>query len=356
MYKKRVLQFKRNSGVSRMSSNVVPMLQSKSPFAKPKRRRNAITEMKFEKGTETTLSWDEAVELFIAAKRTETEAERTVEFEQENLDSYRKIMVEQGIEPQVEGLTVDFLRNHFVAYMVDVKNYALNTINNRIKTIKRFFAYLHQEGWIQQNPADLLKVRSGQKPIIYSFTEEQVVTLLAQPDLTMFTGYRDYCMLYLMLDTGLRLGEVVRLDLIQIDLKQSYLIGVLGKSKRPRDVPFCDEVRKVLLKYLKIRGELPEPALFVTVDGTRLSGRTFQETLKKYGEQAKIQGVRVSPHTLRHSFAKMYILNGGDPYSLQEILGHTTQDMVKVYVNLWKPEKKLQHMKASPMRNLGRRK
>ncbi|HUC91975.1 MAG TPA: tyrosine-type recombinase/integrase [Paenibacillus sp.] len=339
-----------------MSSNVVPIFNEKNPFKKQKRRKNAIADMQSYRGPESTLSWEEAVGLFIQAKRTETASARTVEYEQENLDSYRKMMKEQGIEPQVEGLSVDFLRKHFVAYMVDEKEYALNTINNRIKTIKRFFAFLHREGWILQNPSEHLKIRSGQRPVIYSFTEEQVIALLDQPDQTTFTGYRDYCMLYLMLDTGLRLGEVLNLKINQADLKQCYLLGVLGKSKRPRDVPFCDDVRKVLLKYLKVRGEMPESALFVTVDGVPLSGRTFQETLKAYGEKAGIEGVRVSPHTLRHTFAKMYILNGGDPYSLQEILGHTTQDMVKVYVNLWKPEKKLQHTKASPMRNLRRKK
>jgi integrase/recombinase XerD len=111
----------------------------------------------------------------------------------------------------------------------------------------------------------------------------------------------------------------------------------------------------VLIKYLKVRGEIPNPTLFVSLDGLKMTGRTFQETLKEYGKRAGIKGVRVSPHTLRHTFAKMYILNGGDPYSLQEILGHTTQDMVKIYVNLWKPEKKIQHQKASPIRNLNRK-
>lgn len=339
-----------------MSNNVVPMVQDKNPFRKQKRRRNTLVDMQSYRGPESTLTWEEAVQIFIQAKRTETASERTVEYEKENLDNYRKMMLEQGVELQVEGLSIDFLRKHFVAYMVDEKKYALNTINNRIKTIKRFFAFLHREGWIQHNPTEHLKIRSGQKPVIYSFTEEQVVALLKQPDQSTFTGFRDYCIMMLMLDTGLRLGEVVSLQSKQVDFKQSYLIGVLGKSKRPRDVPFCDEVRKVLLKYVQIRGDIPEPVLFVTVDESPLSRRTLQDTIKAYGVQAGIEGVRISPHTLRHTFAKMYILNGGDPYSLQEILGHTTQDMVKIYVNLWKPEKKLQHMKASPMRNLVRKK
>ena len=238
--------------------------------------------------------------------------------------------------------------------MVVKKGYALNTINHRIASIKRFFGFLHREGWIRLNPAALLKQRRGHQTPIYSLAEEQIAVLLSQPDQNTFTGYRDYAMLTLILDTGLRLGEVVKLRLNQLDVKQCFLLGVTGKSKRPRDVPFCDEVRKILLKYIKIRGELPTDTLFVTIDGRPMQTRTFQEILQGYGKKAGIEGVRISPHTLRHTFAKMHILNGGDPYSLQEILGHTTQDMVKRYVNLWKPEKKVQHTKASPMRNFYR--
>jgi len=163
-------------------------------------------------------------------------------------------------------------------------------------------------------------------------------------------------MLTLMLDTGLRLGEVVTLKLNQVEMKSCFLTGVLGKSRRPRDVPFSDEVRKILMKYIKIRGELASDWLFVTIDGQALKIRTVQDIIQEYGAKAGIKDVRVSPHTLRHTFAKLYILNGGDPFSLQEILGHTTQDMVKRYVNLWKPEKKIQHAKASPLTHLFREK
>ena len=76
---------------------------------------------------------------------------------------------------------------------------------------------------------------------------------------------------------------------------------------------------------MKIRGELPTDTLFVTIDGRPMQTRTIKEILQGYGKKAGIEGVRISPHTLRHTFAKMYILNGGNPYSLQEILGHTTQ-------------------------------
>lgn len=336
-----------------MQSNIVSFPENQLR-PQNKRRNNLIVEKDSYKGSGSKLTWDEAVDIYIRAKKAETASERTVQFEKEVLANYKNIMLEQKIEPSVEDVTVEMLRQHFVMYMVETKGYALSTINNRISGVKRFFSFLHREGWITKNPAALLKLRSGHQTPIYSFTDEQVGSLLNQPDRNTFTGFRDYTMINLILDTGVRLGEIVNLRVNQVDFKQSFLLQVIGKSKRPRDVPFCEEVRKVLLKYVKIRGDLPIETLFVTIDGRPLKSRTFQEILQEYGEKAGIDGVRNSPHTLRHTFAKMYILNGGDPYSLQEILGHTTQDMVKRYVNLWKPEKKIQHTKASPMRNFHR--
>lgn len=335
-----------------MGSNLVSFSKEQP---KGQRRKNSIlVEINSFRGSGDKLNWDEAVEIYIAAKQSETASKRTVQYEKENLDSYKKIMTAQEIAPSVEDITVEALRKHFVLYMVDTKGYALNTINNRIKTLKRFFLFLHREGWIYKNPTILLKTRSGQQTPIYSLTEEQITALIDKMNRSTFTGYRDYSMLFLMLDTGIRLGEIVKLKVHQVDFKQCFLLGVIGKSRRPRDVPFCDEVRKVMTKYMQVRGTISSEHLFVTIDREPLKIRTFQEILHDYGEKADIHGVRVSPHTLRHTFAKLYILNGGDPYSLQEILGHNSQDMVKRYVNLWRPEKKMQHSKASPMRNFSR--
>ncbi|WP_245554908.1 tyrosine-type recombinase/integrase [Cohnella laeviribosi] len=298
------------------------------------------------------LTWEEAVRLFVQARRAETSSDHTVKFEQSSLECYRRILQEQEIEAGVYDVTTDFLRNKFIMTMVEKKGYKLNTINNRIKAIKRFFLFLHEEGWIPDNPAAHLKTRKGHQPTIPSFTEEQVVALLKQPDQNTFTGFRDYTMLSLILDTGLRVGEMTKLKMSQVDVKESQILGVIGKSKRPRDIPFCDEVRKILIRYIKARGDVKSQHFFVTLDGRPLGVRSFQEALSQYGKDAGITNVRVSPHTLRHTFAKMYIMHDGDPYSLQDILGHTSQDMVKKYVNLWRPEMREKHTKSSPMRHL----
>ncbi|ALS28822.1 MULTISPECIES: tyrosine-type recombinase/integrase [Paenibacillaceae] len=333
-----------------MGGNVIRMFRQNETAHK--RRSNELYDSGAFSGAGYRLNWEEAVKLFIQARRAETSSDHTVKFEQSSLECYRRILQEQEIEAGVYDVTTDFLRNKFIMTMVEKKGYKLNTINNRIKAIKRFFLFLHEEGWIPDNPAAHLKTRKGHQPTIPSFTEEQVVALLKQPDQNTFTGFRDYTMLSLILDTGLRVGEMTKLKMSQVDLKESQILGVIGKSKKPRDIPFCDEVRKILIRYIKARGDVRSQHFFVTLDGRPLGVRSFQEALRQYGKDAGITNVRVSPHTLRHTFAKMYIMHDGDPYSLQDILGHTSQDMVKKYVNLWRPEMREKHTKSSPMRHL----
>src|SRR5690606_23288356 len=106
---------------------------------------------------------------------------------------------------------------------------------------------------------------------------------------------------------------------------------------------------KVLRQYLKVRGNSPSKALFISQDDEALSSRRIQELLRDYGKQANITNVRVSPHTFGHTFAKMYIQNGGDPFSLQTILGHSTMDMVRRYVNMYGKEIDEAHRKFSPL-------
>jgi len=108
-------------------------------------------------------------------------------------------------------------------------------------------------------------------------------------------------------------------------------------------VPFQQTCAKIIRRYLDIRGELETDALFVNMNNEQISTRALQEKMQAYGLAANISGVRVSPHTFRHTIAKFYILNGGDPFTLQRILGHATLDMVEYYVELFSSDIKQQH-------------
>ncbi|MFZ5597886.1 MAG: tyrosine-type recombinase/integrase [Bacillota bacterium] len=176
--------------------------------------------------------------------------------------------------------------------------------------------------------------------------------LLAVPDRKTFTGLRDYTIMVLLLDTGLRLSEVSGLCLGDINFKEGF-IKVMGKWARERVVPLQSKLKKVMKNYLAQRGnELDHDFVFVTIDNNRMSNRTIQERLETIALKAGLGEVRTSPHTWRHTFARFYVINGGDPFSLKKILGHSSWEMVHHYVDLFGSEISSQHKKASPLENL----
>lgn len=105
---------------------------------------------------------------------------------------------------------------------------------------------------------------------------------------------------------------------------------------------------------MDIRGDLETDAVFVNINNEQISPRSLQDKMKEYGHSAEITGVRLSPHTFRHTMAKFYIMNGGDPFTLRRILGHATLDMVDYYVELFSSDIKQQHKKFSPIENMKR--
>ncbi|HEY0827441.1 MAG TPA: tyrosine-type recombinase/integrase, partial [Bacilli bacterium] len=221
-----------------------------------------------------------------------------------------------------------------------------------LKTYKVFFKYLQQEGYRDDDiSADIPLVKSEQK-MLPTFTKQQVLQLLNQPNQKTFVGLRDYTMMMVFLETGIRIQELVDLQMDDVVFKENELRIRMGKGRKTRRVPFQKTCSNVLKIYLRERGELHTKALFVTLDNRSLNKRTVQENIQEYGKKAGLCGVRVSPHTFRHTMAKFYLLNGGDAFSLQQILGHSSLDMVKLYVHLFRSDIQEQHRKYSPVENI----
>lgn len=229
------------------------------------------------------------------------------------------------------------------------KTIKVNTINGYIRTLKAFFRFLHTEGLLPTNPAANLSLQKQPRVIINTFTPEQLRALLAQCDKKEFVGQRNYCMLLLMMDTGVRENEVITAKHENLDLQRGSL-KVFGKGAKERAVPFGMRLRRELHRYhLHLTRVLPDAThLFPSRFGTPLLPTTISHIIAKLGKKANIKGVRLSAHTFRHTFAKQYILAGGDAFSLQQILGHTTLEMVRNYVNLYSDEVRKQHLRFSP--------
>lgn len=219
--------------------------------------------------------------------------------------------------------------------------------------LRCFFGFLSRERMIPQNPFQLVEKPRMERKLIKPLSMDQLRLLLAQCNQKRYEEHRLWTIMVLILDSGLRISEVIGLRKDAIDF-QAGVLRVMGKGGKERQVPFGINTKRALWTYMARRGDIPGQDLFFV---SRFGGRTCRHLLRKefhrLGAQAGIQGVRVSPHTLRHTFATQYIMNGGDAFSLQQILGHSTLDMVKVYVGLANRDVALLHQKFSPMDRIG---
>lgn len=243
------------------------------------------------------------------------------------------------------------LRDHLSA--LRRKGHSSETVFRTYGGIRCAFRFWKREGLIASNPMELVERPRRERTLIRPMSLEQAAKLLEMPDARTTDGLRDRAMMMLMLDSGLRISEVLSLEAGRVD----WLTGtatVMGKGRKERTVPFSARTGQALLDYARARARSPAkaPQLFLGRTGKPVCRSKARKLILSYGRAAGIEGVRLSPHTLRHTFAVLYVRNGGDSFSLQEILGHSTLEMTRQYVNLARRDVAEQHKKFSPMDTL----
>jgi integrase/recombinase XerD len=259
------------------------------------------------------------------------------------LDS-KGVTLAREITPHLIRLHLDGMRARGLSSGLIARDYG---------AFKCFFRFLARERMIPQNPITLVEKPRMERKLVRPLSMDQVRLLLAKANQKRFNGQRIWTMAVLILDTGLRRGEVIGLKKDDIDFHRGVL-RVMGKGGKEREVPFGSTSKQALWNYLIRRGDIPgQDLLFVNQFGDRICPRWMNKAFRRLGEKATIKGVRVSPHTLRHTFATQYVMNGGDAFSLQQILGHSTLEMVKVYVGLANRDVALLHQRFSPMDRMG---
>lgn len=229
------------------------------------------------------------------------------------------------------------------------------TINCYYRALRAAWNRWVLDGIVEVSPFERLKTPKIARKVIPAFTETQVEELLGIIDTTTAEGYRDYTIFALLLDTACRLSEITNLKIDDVDMVRRC-IRVLGKGQRERVIPIGARVLKLLWKYIhKYR---PEPLIaqrdhvFLTRDGRHLTKNRVENRMKRYGKKANITGVRCSPHTLRHTACLFWIRNGGDIFSLQQITGHSSLEVLRGYINLAQSDVKQAHIRYSALNNL----
>lgn len=302
--------------------------------------------------TNNDIDFKTALSLFLDDCEIRNLREHTIQYYKNELSQYYKLLREQDIDTSPLNITKEILKQNIILYMKNNKKNQVVTINTRLRAIRAFFNFLYREKYIKENPASDLKLLKDRKKVVETFTVEQLNSLFKQPNLRTFVGVRDYTFMLLLLETGIRVSELEGICLSDIHWSDSTVLIRNTKGYKQRLVPFQSKMKKQLEKYIQIRGVVETDALFVTLDGERMSKRQFQSRVSKYGKEAGIKGVRCSCHTFRHTFAKMAVKQGAGIFELQQILGHTSMEMVKVYVNLFSEDVKEKHKTFSPLRNI----
>lgn len=224
------------------------------------------------------------------------------------------------------------------------------TVSRSIASLKNFYGWLVSAGFIESSPVIEIHVDRGEKKLPQILTNKEIELLLAQPACVDEKGYRDKAMLELMYATGIRVTELIDLNLDDVNVE----VGVIkcANAKRGRVIPLYPAALKALKVYLKdIRSNMladpEEQALFVNVNGARMSRQGFWKILKHYQQTAGIEK-EITPHTLRHSFAVHLLENGADVDSLQELMGHCDISSTQMYTQMVNQRIKSVYKKCHP--------
>ncbi|OXB90075.1 recombinase XerD [Geobacillus thermocatenulatus] len=301
--------------------------------------------------TEIEYTFDELLEIFIEDCELRNLREHTIKYYRSELNAFVKLLKEQEIELRVSEWTGETIKRNVIMYMKE-KGLKTVSINSRLRAMRAFFNFLEDRNLIKNNPMKDIKLLKERKKIVETFDNQQIKALFKACDLRTFIGLRDYTIMMLLLETGVRVNELVGIKTTDIIWEQKVIRIRNTKGGFERFVPIQDKMINQLKKYLVVRGNVDTDYLFITRDNTPLSKKQVQDRIREYGKKAGIKNVRCSPHTFRHTFAKLCVLNGANAFQLQAILGHTSLEVTKVYVNLFSSEVQQGHAKFSPINNL----
>jgi integrase/recombinase XerC len=260
----------------------------------------------------------------------------TVEAYRDDLESFAGFLCEDYLtmaRDQLDLRRVDHLAVR--AYLAHLARRSLkrSSIARHLSAMRSFFKYLMREGAVDANPARGVATPKGEKHLPSVLQTSDVAILLEQPDTTTRLGIRDRAWLELLYASGLRIGELVGIDVDDVELR-ARLVKVRGKGSKERIVPFGSKAEEAVRAWMSAREAPPDQhALFINYRGDRITARSVRRLFERYVRGAALRA-GVSPHTLRHSFATHLLNAGADLRGIQELLGHASLSTTQKYTHL----------------------
>jgi integrase/recombinase XerC/integrase/recombinase XerD len=300
--------------------------------------------------------------------RAEGKSERTIQWYSANLKRFLNYVKSRHLPCSINNIDIKLLRQ-YTLHLQKVNKYeghpytpvksellSTATVHGHVRTLRAFFNWLVGEEFIDNNVARNLKLPKVAKKLITTLSDEEIHSILSVLKPINDTIARNQTIFMVLIDTGLRLGELINLKMEDTHLHEGFL-KVMGKGNKERIVPIGISAQRAIKRYLfRYR---PKPTyqgfdnVFLSIHGIPLSGNSVKLMFARLAQRSGVH--RLHAHLCRHTFATRFLINGGDVFTLQQILGHSTLEMVKHYVNLASSHVAIQHQKFSPLDRLNLR-
>lgn len=299
----------------------------------------------------TAKDWELCLKVFLNDGITRNLAPKTMEWYEEALRG--RFLKKVNIEPQ------EFIKMDLEYLIENMKKDGLKitSVNTYLRSIRAFFGYLREEEGLDNLPK--VKLLKEDREPIKAFKEEDVRKLIEKPkkkNLKNFADLRDYVLISFLLGSGVRLKTFINIKICDIDFENREIYLRKMKGREQIRIPLSFTLAKTLIEYLQIRGSEPEDFLFCNVYGDQMKEKNVQARVRLYCKKRlgteKMKEYRCSPHTFRHTFAILYMRNGGDLLTLQKLLGHKSITITTRYVNLLPEDVKREFAKFSPLDNI----
>lgn len=307
---------------------------------------------------QSNLLFDDAVKYFFTNMTERGLSLETMKFYKAKLSSFRKFLVQIKKVQFLEKLTCEEIK-----YYIESKysKHKTNTFNCHARALRAFFNYLERDGYLIANPARAIKPKKVKKEKIDYFTIGQVRKLITSFDLRYKSELRNLLIVMILLDTGVRNSELVRIKLEDINKLERSIYIYATKTNTFRAVYYSKETEKILNIYkrevlkggekgplfLKFHNQFNEP-----IPQVGITAEMVYKILSRKAEKVFDKKVKMNPHKFRHTFATHFVINGGDAFSLRDLLGHANIETTKIYVDMSPKDLKTKHAKHSIISNI----
>ena len=299
--------------------------------------------------TPKTVTLTEGAKLFQTYNIAKNLSPRTIEYYDMGIKSFKAFFGADRNCNEIEENTVF----SYIAYLRQQNTRNDISINSYLRIIRTMCYYFMKFGYTRRFQIQMIKAT---KQVKETYTDEELTILLKKPNMknTTFAEYRNWVVINYLLATGNREGTLCNVKIKDVDFNTDTIRLTKTKNRREQIIPMSKTIRAILTDYLKLRKGDPEEYLFCNVHGRRLEENAVRIAIMKYNRKRGVN--KTSVHLFRHTFAKKWILNGGDVFRLQKILGHSSMEIVREYVNMFSDDLKRDFDVFNPLEEFSNRK